>query len=76
MKVPQSLRDLVEGAESLVYVEDLSGKKGVMQAINPVAKLVAIIGMIIASLFITNLILFACNLCSSTGFGGGFSDSA
>jgi len=55
MKVPQSLRDLVEGAESLVYVEDLSGKKGVMQAINPVAKLVAIISMIIASLFITNL---------------------
>ena len=55
MKVPQSLRDLVEGAESLVYVEDLSGKKGVMQAINPIAKLVAIIGMIIASLFITNL---------------------
>ena len=55
MKVPQSLRDLAEGAESLVYVEDLSGKKGVMQAINPVAKLVAIIGMIIASLFITNL---------------------
>jgi cobalt/nickel transport system permease protein len=55
MKVPQSLRDLVEGAESLVYVEDLSGKKGVMQAINPIAKLVAIIGMIIASLLITNL---------------------
>ncbi|HSV50044.1 MAG TPA: cobalt ECF transporter T component CbiQ, partial [Candidatus Acidoferrales bacterium] len=55
MKVPQSLRDLVEGAESLVYVEDLSGKKGVMQAINPVAKLVAIIGMIIASLLITNI---------------------
>jgi cobalt/nickel transport system permease protein len=55
MKVPQSLRDLMEGAESLVYVEDLSGKKGVMQAINPVAKLVAIVGMIIASLLITNL---------------------
>jgi cobalt/nickel transport system permease protein len=55
MKVPQSLRDLMEGAENLVYVEDLSGKKGVMQAINPVAKLVAIVGMIIASLLITNL---------------------
>ncbi len=55
MKVPQSLRDFMEGAESLVYVEDLSGKKGVMQAINPVAKLVAIVGMIVASLFITNL---------------------
>ncbi len=55
MKVPQSLRDLMEGAEALVYVEDLSGKKGVMQAINPVAKFVAIVGMIIASLFIANL---------------------
>ena len=55
MKVPQSLRDLVESAESLVYVEDLSGKKGVMQAINPVAKLVAIVGMIVAAVLITNL---------------------
>lgn len=55
MKVPQSLRDLMEGAESLVYVEDLSGKKGVMQAINPVAKLVAIIGMIVAAVLITKL---------------------
>ncbi len=53
MKVPQSLRDLIEGAESLVAVEDLSGKKGVLQAINPIAKFVAIIGMIIASLCIT-----------------------
>ena len=49
MKIPQSLRDLMEGAASLVYVEDLSGKKGVMQAINPVAKLVAIVGMIVAA---------------------------
>jgi cobalt/nickel transport system permease protein len=55
MKVPQSLRDLMEGVESLVYVEDLSERKGVMQAINPVAKLVAIVGMIVAALFITNL---------------------
>ena len=55
MKAPTSLRDLMEGAESLVYVEDLSEKKGLMQAINPLAKLVAIVGMIIASLFITNL---------------------
>jgi cobalt/nickel transport system permease protein len=55
MNVPTSLRDLMEGAESLVYVEDLSEKKGLMQAINPLAKLVAIVGMIIASLFITNL---------------------
>jgi cobalt/nickel transport system permease protein len=55
MKVPQSLRDFMEGAESLVYVEDLSGKKGALQAINPLAKLVAIVGMIVTSLFITNL---------------------
>jgi cobalt/nickel transport system permease protein len=55
MKIPTSLRDLMEGAESLVYVEDLSEKKGLMQAINPLAKLIAIVGMIIASLFITNL---------------------
>lgn len=45
----------MEGAESLVYVEDLSGKKGVMQAINPIAKLVAIVGMIIAAVLITHL---------------------
>ncbi len=55
MRVPQSLRDLVEGAESLVYIEDLSSKKGFLQTINPLAKLVAIISMIVASLFILNL---------------------
>jgi cobalt/nickel transport system permease protein len=55
MKVPQSLRDLVEGAESLVYIEDLSSRNGVLQAINPLAKLVAIVSMIVASLFIFNL---------------------
>jgi cobalt/nickel transport system permease protein len=55
MKVPQSLRDLMEGAESLVYVEDLSNKKGLMQSINPIAKLIVIIAMIVASLFIFNL---------------------
>ena len=55
MKVPNSIKDIVEGVESLVYVEDLSGKKGVMQSINPLAKLFAIIGMIVASLFIANL---------------------
>jgi cobalt/nickel transport system permease protein len=55
MKVPQSLRDLVEGAESLVYVEDLSNKKGLLQAINPLAKLLTIIAMIVLSLFIFNL---------------------
>ncbi len=55
MKVPNSMRDLMEGAESLVYVEDLSGKKGVMQAVNPVAKLIATVGIIVAAIFITNL---------------------
>ena len=55
MKVPQSLRDLTESVESLVYVQDLSEKRGLMQAINPLAKLVAIVGMIVASLFIANL---------------------
>ena len=55
MKVPQSLRDLMEGAEALVYIEDLSNKKGILQSINPLAKLVAIVAMIVASLFIFNL---------------------
>ncbi len=55
MKVPQSIRDIAEGAESLVYVEDLSSRRGIMQAINPVAKLFTIVGMIVAALFITNL---------------------
>ena len=55
MKVPQSLRDIVEGAESLVYIEDLSSKKGVLQSINPLVKLVTIIAMIVASLFIFQL---------------------
>jgi cobalt/nickel transport system permease protein len=55
MKVPQSLRDLMEGAESLVYIEDLSSKRGLLQSINPLAKLIAIVAMIVASLFIFNL---------------------
>jgi len=55
MKVPQSLRDLMEAAESLVYIEDLSNKKGILQTINPLAKLVATVAMIVASLFIFNL---------------------
>jgi cobalt/nickel transport system permease protein len=54
MKVPQSLRDLMEGAESLVYIEDLSNRKGILQSINPLAKLVAVVAMIVASLFIFN----------------------
>jgi cobalt/nickel transport system permease protein len=52
MKVPQSLRDLMEGAENIVYIEDLSGRKGLLQAINPIAKLVAVVALIVASLFI------------------------
>jgi cobalt/nickel transport system permease protein len=55
MKVPQSLRDLVENAESLVCVEDLSGKKGLLQALNPLAKLISIFFMIAASLFISSV---------------------
>jgi cobalt/nickel transport system permease protein len=45
----------MEGAETLVYIEDLSNKKGLMQTINPIAKLVAISAMIISALFVTNL---------------------
>lgn len=52
MKVPQSLRDLIEGAEALVELEDLSAKRGLMQAINPLAKLFAVATMIVISLFI------------------------
>jgi cobalt/nickel transport system permease protein len=55
VKVPKSLRDLVESAESLVYVEDLSGKRGLLQAIDPLAKLVVIVFMIVASLFVSSL---------------------
>ena len=55
MKVPQSLRDLVESSESLVYIEDLSGKRGLLQDINPLAKLVVIVFMIVSSLFIFSL---------------------
>jgi cobalt/nickel transport system permease protein len=55
MKVPQSIRDLMEGAESLVYIEDLSSRKGLLQSINPLAKLVAIVSMIVASISIFNL---------------------
>jgi len=45
----------MDSAESLVYLEDLSNKRGLLQSINPAAKLVAIIAMIVASLFIFNL---------------------
>ena len=59
MKVPQSLRDLIEGAESLVYIEDLSSKHGLLQAINPLAKLAVIVFMIVSSLFISSLTYLA-----------------
>ena len=55
MKVPQSLRDLVESSESLVYVEDLSNKPGLLQSINPLVNLIVIVFMIVASLFIFSL---------------------
>lgn len=55
MKVPQSLRDIVEASESIVYIEDLSNKHGLLQAINPLVKLSMIVFMIVASLFIFNL---------------------
>jgi cobalt/nickel transport system permease protein len=56
MKVPKSLRDLVESAESLVYIEDLSGKRGLLQAINPMVKLIVVVFMIVTSLFLSSLL--------------------
>jgi cobalt/nickel transport system permease protein len=55
MRVPQSLRDILESAETIIYIEDLSDKKGLMQNINPIAKLITIAAMIISALFITDL---------------------
>lgn len=55
MDVPTSLRDLIAGAESLVDVEDLSGRHGFLQSINPLAKLVTITFMIVASLLISSV---------------------
>ncbi|WP_343379000.1 cobalt ECF transporter T component CbiQ [Candidatus Bathycorpusculum sp.] len=54
-RIPRSLRDLVNGAETLIYIEDLSEKKGLMQAIHPIAKLVTIGFMIFSALFIHRL---------------------
>jgi cobalt/nickel transport system permease protein len=54
-RIPISLRDFMSGAETLVHIEDLSDKKGLMQAINPIAKLFTIVAMIISALFITKL---------------------
>jgi cobalt/nickel transport system permease protein len=59
MGVPTSLKDILEGAESLVEIEDLSGKHGLLQSINPLAKLVTIVFMIVSSLLISSLSLLA-----------------
>jgi len=48
-----SLKDLVTSAETLVYVEDLSSKKGLLQTINPLVKLAVTVFMIVASLFVS-----------------------
>jgi cobalt/nickel transport system permease protein len=84
MKAPQSLRDLMEGTESLVYLEDLSGRKGLLQAINPLAKLVAIVSMIVVSLFIFNpaylavicLVPISLAVCSKIPLGHFFTRTA
>jgi cobalt/nickel transport system permease protein len=55
MKLPKSLRDLVESAESLVYIEDLSSKRGLLQTINPMVKLIVVVFMIVTSLFLSSL---------------------
>jgi len=55
MKVPQSLRDIIESSESLVYIEDLSSKHGLIQNINPLINLIVVVFMIVTSLFIFSL---------------------
>ncbi len=52
MKGPISLKELLSSVESLVYIEDLSGKKGFLQSINPLVKLAVTIVMIVFSLFV------------------------
>jgi cobalt/nickel transport system permease protein len=55
MRIPRSLRDLLHSAETIAHIEDLSDKKGLMQAIHPIAKIVVIVSMIISALFITSV---------------------
>lgn len=55
MNFPKSLKDLVGSAESLVYVEDLSGRSGFLQSINPLAKVIVTVFMIIVSLLVSSL---------------------
>ncbi|MDR1992293.1 MAG: cobalt ECF transporter T component CbiQ [Nitrososphaerota archaeon] len=55
MKIPKSLKDLAKSAETIVYIENLSNKKGLMQTLNPITKLITIAAMITSTLFITKL---------------------
>ena len=50
-----SFRDLAEGAESLLYVENLSSKRGLLQSINPLVKFAITLFIISASLFVSSL---------------------
>ena len=52
---PRSLKDLAASAESLAYVEDLSGRTGLLQALNPMTKIIVTILMITGSLFVWSL---------------------
>lgn len=53
MKSPTSLKDFVATAESLVYIEDLSSRRGFLQSIHPLVKMVITLFMICASLFVS-----------------------
>ena len=53
--MPTSLKDIVSSAETLVCVEDLSSKKGFLQSLNPLVKLVVTVFMIVMALFIVLL---------------------
>jgi len=55
MKLPTSLKDIVSFTETLVCVEDLSSKKGFLQSLNPLVKLVVTVFMIVMALFIVLL---------------------
>ncbi|MCW4044074.1 MAG: cobalt ECF transporter T component CbiQ [Candidatus Bathyarchaeota archaeon] len=52
MNSPTSLKDLLSSVETIVYIEDLSGKKGFLQSINPLVKLAVTVLMIVVSLFV------------------------
>lgn len=53
MNLPTTLKDLLASGETLVCIEDLSGKKGLLQAINPLVKLAVTAFMIVVSLFVS-----------------------